>query len=179
VIDIKYILKEEDFLQANLYFFKKEGKLKQIILRTWLAYLFIISIIIGFLVWKEEMLMALVLVCILAIITFFHSGRMRRHYFHYYKKKVKVYESRFFKEVKLKVTDTHLHNESVAGQSNVFLAQISSIDETQNYFFIKLKFEGIIIPKSELNDVSELRNDLIELARKVNIQYQEDLNWKW
>ncbi|WP_231426251.1 hypothetical protein [Pedobacter sp. Leaf250] len=179
MIDIKYILKEKDFLQANLYHFKNDGKLKQIILKTWFAYLFIISMLIAFLLWKDEMLMALILFCILLIISFFHSGRMKRHYIHHYKKLLKAYESRFDKEVRLKINDSHLHYESVAGQSDVFLSQISSMSETENHFFIKLKIETVIIPKAGIENVNRLRDDLISLARNLNLNYHEDLSWKW
>lgn len=179
MIDIKYILEENDFLQLNLYFFKIEGKLKSIIRKTFITYLIIIFILCGFLIWKNEYFAATTLLVVAAIISIFHSKRMKSIYLKIFKKNIKQYESRFNKEVELQVSDSLLQVKSVAGKFDFNLSQIDSISETNEYFIIKLKIEAIIIPKKRLENVNILKEDLTKLSKKLNIKFINDFNWKW
>lgn len=179
MIDIKYILEENDFLQLNLYFFKTQGKLKSIIYKTFIAYLAIIFILCGFLIWKYEYYIAIILIVVAGIISIFHSKRMKNIYLKIFKKSIKQYESRFNKEVELQVMDSVLHVKSVAGEFDFNLSQIDSISETEEYFLIKLKIEAIIIPKKRLENANLIKEDLIKLSNKLNIEFINDLNWKW
>lgn len=92
---------------------------------------------------------------------------------------MKAYETRFNKEVKLQVSETQLHIQSIAGNSNFNLSQIDSISETQDHFFIKLKIEAIPIPKLNLEKTADLRHDFINLTNKLDIRYFSDMDWKW
>ena len=179
MIDIKYILEENDFLQLNLYFFKTEGKLKSIIRKTFIAYLIIIFILCSFLIWKNEYLVATTLLVVAAIISIFHSKRMKSIYLKIFTKNIKQYESRFNKEVELQVSDSLLQVKSVAGKFDFNLSQIDFISETNEYFIIKLKIEAIIIPKKRLENVNILKGDLTKLSEKLNIEFINNLNWKW
>ena len=179
MIDIKYILEENDFLQLNLYFFKTQGKLKSIIHKTLIAYLIIILIVCGFLIWKNEYFAATSLFVFAAIISIFHSNRMKKMYLKIFKKNIKQYESRFNKEVELQVSDFLLQVKSAAGKFDFNLSQIDSIAETHDYFIIKLKIEALIIPKKRLKNTTILKENLIKLSEKLDIPFINDLNWKW
>lgn len=179
MIDIKYILEENDFLQLNLYFFKTEGKLKSFIRKTFIAYLAIIFILCGFLIWKKEYLSTATLLIVAAIISIFHSKRMKSIYLKIFAKNIIQYESRFNKEVELQVSDSLLKVKSVAGKFDFNLSQIDSISETDDYFIIKLKIEAIIIPKKSLENVNILKEDFTKLSEKLNIEFINNLNWKW
>lgn len=67
----------------------------------------------------------------------------------------------------------------VAGKFDFNLSQIGSISETDEYFIIKLKIEAIIIPKKRLENVNILKGDLTKLSEKLNIEFINNLNWKW
>lgn len=179
MIDIKYILEENDFLQLNLYFFKTEGKLKKFIYKTFIAYLLIIMIICTFLIWKDEYLLGLVLIIVTVIISIFHSRQMKKIYLKTFKKSIKQYETRFNKEVELKLSNSIFQVISVAGQSNFNLSQIDTISETNQYFIIKLKIEAIIIPKNKLENVTAIKDEFLKLSKKLNIKYIYNLNWEW
>lgn len=179
MIDIKYILEENDFLQLNLYFFKTEGKLKKIINKTFAAYLILIFIICGFLIWKIEYYSAITFIIVAGIISLFHPKRIKSIYLKIFRKNIKQYESRFDKEVELRISDSILYVKSIAGEFDFNLSQIDSIVETNEYFIIKLKIEAIIIPKRRLENVNLIKEELRKLSEKLNVIFINNLNWKW
>lgn len=179
MIDLKYILEENDFLQLNLYFFETEGKLKRLIYKSFVAYLLIIFILCVFLIWKYEYYIPIILIVFTAILSIFHSKRMKNMYLKIFKKNIKSYENRFNKEVELQISDSVLSVKSVAGEFYFNLSQIDSISETIEYFIIRLKIEAIIIPKRKLENLEVLKENFIELSRKLNVDFINDLNWKW
>ena len=179
MIDIQYTLEENDFLQLNLYFFKTDGKLKRVIYRSFIAYLLIIFILCVFFIWENEYLPAIILIVISGILSVFHTRRMKNIYLKMFKKNIKNYETRFNKEVQLKVSDTFIEIKSVSGEFNFNLSEIDSISETNEYFIIKLKIEAIIIPKKRLHDLNLLKESLVQLSKKLNIEFITNLNWKW
>lgn len=179
MIDIKYILEQNDFLQLNLYFFKTDGKLKKITYQTFIAYLLIILILCTFLIWKHEYLLAFFLIIVSAVISIFHSKQMKRIYLKSFEKSIKQYESRFDKEVELKLSDSIFKVISVAGESNFNLSQIETISETNQYFIIKLKIEALIIPKNKLENINAVKDKFLELSKNLDIKYINNLNWEW
>lgn len=177
--EIKYTLKETDFLELHLYYFKSEGKLKRLTLKAWIAFLILIGIISGFLIWKSEIFSAIVLGITAAVISIFHSSQMKKLYKKQFKKTIKTYQSRFGKEVYLKISDSQIHVKSVAGDTYINFNEVIEFSETQNHFFIKLKTQAIIIPKTELESIENLRENLKDLAKKLDVKYIDDSNWKW
>lgn len=91
----------------------------------------------------------------------------------------KKYENRFDKEVTLRLSPLQLHVVSVAGETNLHLNQIESVTETNDYFFIKLAVEGIVIPKNKLEKPDEVGFELKEMAKNLNIKFVDAGNWKW
>jgi hypothetical protein len=62
------------------------------------------------------------------------------------------------------------------------LTLINSINEIEEYFFIRLKNKtSIIIPKAKItsNNIEEVTQFLKHLSKNLNIEYIEDLDWKW
>ncbi len=179
MIDIKYILKENDFLLANLYYYKTEGKLKKIILKTWALYTVIMTILVGIMLLKKETFISLIFLFLYIILSMTHSGRIKNVYFKNFQKSMKAYENRFNKEVKLKFSVSQLHIESVMGTTDFNISQIDSIAETKNHFFIKLRPDTIIIPKSSVEHLVILKNDIVSIAEKLNLKFHQDTEWKW
>lgn len=64
-------------------------------------------------------------------------------------------------------------------ESKIFVSALECIDETGDYFFVKLKTgEALIIPKSEV-PAGAVKNYLQALSQQLNIPYNSNLNWKW
>jgi len=70
-----------------------------------------------------------------------------------------------------------LHNSSA--ESKIKLSDVDEVVETIKYFFVKLKTSAsIIIPKEELENVDELRTELISVAGKAHAKFIFDSNWR-
>ncbi|MFC4816801.1 hypothetical protein [Flavobacterium sp. GCM10023249] len=179
MIEIQYTLQESDFLELHLYYFKSEGKLKRLTLITWIGFLLVIGILSGILIWKDDFFLVIVLGSTAALLSIFHGNQMKRVYQKHFKKTIKIYESRFGQEVYLKITESQLHVESIAGSTNINFTEVIELSETQNHFFIKLKTQAIIIPKTEVKNIANLSANLKDLAKKLNVNYRDDPNWKW
>jgi len=178
MINLIYTLNENDFLQLNLYFAKKEGRLKRFIWKSWIIFMAIMTVFIAYLLFREDYYSVISLIILVVIISTFHARQMKNIFLKQHKKGMKYYESRFNREVSLSI-DSHLNTTSIAGSNKFNLTEITSIVETQDHFFIKLKIEAIIIPKSKTEDFQSTRNELIKLAEAVRTEFVSDLNWKW
>ena len=179
MIDIKYNLTEVDYLQLNLYYFDVEGSLGKNSQKIILVFLTIIAILIFLSIYKNENLYAISLALVALFILIFHKKQMKNNYEKMFKKSIQQYKNRFDKIVELKFTETEIEVKSVAGNTQFYNSQIKSVIETKEYFFIRLQPEAIIIPKRELENIENINEYLNSLAKKLNIQYKENFEWKW
>ncbi|OYU94166.1 MAG: hypothetical protein CFE21_17200 [Bacteroidetes bacterium B1(2017)] len=179
MIELDYTLQENDFLEFQLYFFKSEGKFKSILLKTWMVFMMFVGVFIGFSIWKNLFFEAAVVAVMSIIVSFIHPWRMRRTYKKILKKDCKVFESRLNTPFHLLVDENQFHIKSILGDTNLNRNQLAKIVETGTHFFVKFKLEAVIIPKSGLSQIEQLRADLKQVALTNQIEYKEDLNWKW
>jgi N12 class adenine-specific DNA methylase len=104
---------------------------------------------------------------------------MKRIYKKDISKNIQIYKNSFGKTIELKFTKTELEIEGFTEKKSYYTAQIKSIIEIQDYFFICLQPEVVIIPKRELNNVENIKENLISLSNLLNFEFKTDLNWKW
>jgi hypothetical protein len=119
---------------------------------------------------------------IFGIISFiFYPFYQRWRYKKYYAKFIAdTYKNRFGQIVNVEFTESTIETEDITGESKIHLTEIENVTETANYFYLKLKTgEHIIIPKSKIKSVSELKTTLRQLCIKLNIDFIENLNWRW
>ena len=179
MIDIKYTLKENDFLELHLYYSKTQGQLRKMILKTLLVYLVVIVLLCGNFCYVKEFFAAIRFSLFAVLYLFFHQHCIKKIFVKCFKKDIKKYKSRFNKEVRLQVSDTQIQLKSFDGNTNLNLSQIDVISETGDYFLIKFKIEVVIIPKENLENVTDLQVNFIKLAESLNVKYVADLDWKW
>ncbi|WNM18171.1 YcxB family protein [Flavobacterium capsici] len=57
---------------------------------------------------------------------------------------------------------------------------IEEIIEIKDYIYLKIKTGGyFILPKSKIENVTEVQINLASLAEKLKINYTKELEWKW
>ena len=67
-----------------------------------------------------------------------------------------------------------------ASETKLRYHRVKTIVETGQYFFIQfVTFNGLILPKKELQDLAAMRQYLRDLGKSKDIDYLEQLNWKW
>ncbi|MDD5150374.1 MAG: YcxB family protein [Flavobacterium sp.] len=177
--DIKYKLTEDDFLQLNLYHFDVEGSLRKNSQKIIFIFLSIIAILIAISIYKNENLYAITLVSVAFFLVIFHKRETKKKFEKIFKKNIQPYKNRFDKLMELKFTETEIEVKSVAGNAQFYNSQIKSIIETKEYFFIRLQPEAIIIPKREFENTENICEYLKSFAKKLNVEYKENFEWKW
>ena len=179
MIELKYKLTEVDYLQLNLYFFDVDGSFRKNSRKIIFIFLAIITILIFVSIYKNEKLYAISFTLVAFFILLFHKKNTKKKFEKIFKKNIQQYKNRFDKIVELKITATEIEVQSVAGNTQFYNSQIKSITETQEYFFIRLQPEAIIIPKRELENTENVNENLKLLAKMLNIEYKENFEWKW
>lgn len=179
MIDLKYKLTEEDFLQLNLYHFDVEGSLRKNSRKIIFIFLSIITILIAISIYKNENLYAITLASVTFFLVIFHKRETKKKFAKIFKKSIQQYKNRFDKLVELKFTETEIEVKSVAGNTQFYNSQIKSIIETKEYFFIRLQPEAIVVPKREFKNTENISENLKSIAEKLNVEYKENFNWKW
>jgi len=116
------------------------------------------------------------------IISFlFYPLYQRKHYKNHYEKFIDdTYKNRVGITAEITFDDFAIHTTDVTGESRINLSELENVTETGDYFYLSLKTGGhLIVPKSKIGNVPELRVKLKELAGRLNIEFIEDLKWKW
>lgn len=179
LMDLNYKLKENDYLQFHLYFAKEEGKVRKEIIRGFVVWFIILSLIsiVAYKGVDNPFSYLFPIGSILSLI--FLPHRLKDHLFKSYQKHSKAYKNEFDKNVCLKIDDAHIYQISVDTEGKFKISTIEVVIETGRYFYIKLLTGCIIIPKGEVDNINPIQHELETLSEKLNINYKLDLDWKW
>ena len=179
MIDLKYKLSEEDFLQLNLYHFDVEKSFKKNSQKVIVIFLIIISILLIYFFYKNEKIYSITLALVAFFILIFHKRNMKSKFKKMFKKNIQQYKNRFDKIVELRITENEIEVKSVAGNTQFYKSQIKNIIETKDYFFIRLQPEAIVIPKRELENENKVSENLTLLSAELKVEFKKNLEWKW
>jgi hypothetical protein len=92
----------------------------------------------------------------------------------------KYYSERLSMPTKVILTENSFEISDNNGEATIQATEIEKIIEIENYIYIRLK-EGtsIIIPKKQIDAIEDLIFNLRKLAIDNEIEWEEELNWKW
>lgn len=178
---LTYSLDKNDFLQYHLFSASKTDRIKRQRTRVWL----ILSgsmLLLSFMFYQNNNEGLFYYFLIFGVITFiFYPLYQRRHYKNHYNKFVAdTYKNRFGQITNIKFAESAIETDDITGESKINLTEIENVTETGDYFYPKLRAGGhLIIPKAKIGDISQLRKELKQLCVRLNIDFIEDLNWRW
>lgn len=178
---LKYQLDQTDFLQHQLFLASKTDRIKKKRTKSWL----IVSgtmFLLGFLFYKSDNSFLSYYFLAFGIVTLiFYPLYQRQQYKNHYAKFIAdTYKNRFGQTANIHFSENAIETNDISGDSKINLSELENVTETGDYFYPSLKTGGhLIIPKSKINDVSQLRQELRQLCEKLKISFIEDLNWKW
>ncbi|KPH13381.1 YcxB family protein [Chryseobacterium sp. ERMR1:04] len=179
--EIILTLTEKNILDSLLYSASKSDPLKKsrktgrilfgaIFLLLTLIFLFLNKFIAG-------------VTFVVASITFFLFPQYLRIYYRkYFTKLSKSEENKKLIGLEYRVTfkDNYLETKNTYGESKFFYSNFEYISETKENFFIKLKTQIIIMfPKSQIENINELKSYFQEVCSRDQIEYINDENWVW
>lgn len=176
-----YQLDQNDFLQHQLFFASKTDRIKKKRTQSWL-FVSVTMILLGYLFFQSDNSLLAYYFIAFGIVTLIFYPFYQRHQYknHYAKFIADTYKNKFGQTVKIHLTENSLETNDVTGEYRINLSELESVTETGAYFYPSLKAGGhLIIPKSKISDVSQVRQELKHLCERLRINFIEDLNWKW
>lgn len=181
---IKFTLDETDYLTYQLFYASKSGDIKKARKRA-LNYMVLFVIILVILFMNQVAcgtLYKLVVLIVVLIAVIIMPFRLKNTYKKLYLKHTRaVYKNDFGKTIELTFTAETIEAITVTGTSNTLVSQIVEINEIEKYWFLHLQTLGkaFIIPKEKLQNTDETGSAIKEIAKRFNIKYNLDLEWKW
>lgn len=178
---LKYSLDEDDFLQHSLFTATKSERIKKKRRKNWImvtSAVFCLALIFYF----SENMHEVYYWLIFGVITLFFYPSYEKYQYkkHYQKYIAETYKNRFNETSTVIFDEDNIETSDRTGEMKINLSEIEKIIETTKYFYLKMKTgETLIIPKFKIENLDNLRNILEKLAIKLNINFEDDLNWKW
>ena len=176
---LKFTLKENDIFQMLLYSFKENNSLKKIIIKNLITWFVIYLIIISILFFNNQKLVSVIILFVAIMTLIILPFSIKDIYFKRLRKQTKLYVDKFDKVLTLETVNNSIKILGNEFESKISITTIEKIVETKLHFFIVFKPEVFVIPKSEIEDLKFVKNELFELNKKQNVVFENRLNWKW
>ena len=178
-MNLQYQLDGSDFVQALIFYSQQNAVLKKRRNRGWVVNtLAIFSLAFYFWTVKNHFLTIYFLIAGAIVgcgFPFYARWRQKRFYTTYVANISKDLERQ---ACKLQISDGYLEMSDNDSWSKLAVKKIQIIHEVTPYFFIRLKAGStIIIPKDRIDNINNVRKDLIELGSNFNIPVVTDLKW--
>jgi hypothetical protein len=179
--ELKLTLFEQDQLEAILFSMSKSPQIIKARKNARLLFLLLMLILaVPFFYYEKFLAILIILVGLLAFLFF------QKYLGIYYKR----YGTRYVrsKEFKNRIGIVHtitfedgcLEIKSDQMEAKYQFNQFEYITETSSAFFIKLKMaDQLFFPKNQLSEIAEFNVFLQQLCQRLQIDYREELNWKW
>ena len=178
---LHFKLDANDFLQLMLFQASKNERIKNTRIKTWLIYSFGL-LLLSFIFYQSNNRLMTYYFLILGLISVCFFPFYQRWYYknHYQKFIADTYNNRFGQACNLIFKDNYIETSDITGESKINMQVFENITETSAYFYLKIKTGGCwIIPKSQIDDVNYVRDELRMLSEKLSIPFINDLSWKW
>lgn len=120
--------------------------------------------------------------CIFAVLWFFlYPLWERNNYIKHYKNFIQEnYKDAFGKSAFLEISDKTIFIKDEVSDSKLLTSEIKEIYEIPTSIYIRMKAgKTLILPKSKIPSIQELKSELIRLSSVLKINYISDENWVW
>lgn len=178
---LTYQLNQNDFLQHQLFVASKSPRIRKNRLKSRL-FLSGTMLLLSFLFYARDNHILFYYFLIAAAITFiFYPYYLKWQYKKHYQKFIAdTYKNRFGQTANIELTELSIETHDITGESKIYLTEIESVTETSSYFYIHLRTgSNLIIPKSQVDNILLLKDQLHQLCKQLNIPFIEDFKWIW
>ena len=179
-MQLKYSLDENDYLQYQLYAASKSKNIKAQRNRTFMM-MIATFLILSYMIFSTADMMFDPLIIFFALLLILYKWYEKKRYSNHYRKNIaENYKERFGLISTLTFTENQIIDENKLGESKINYESLSAINETGDYYFLKLiTGQSLIIPKRVLADIRAFHLKLEDLKSRFNLKNKVDLNWKW
>lgn len=174
---LHYSLDKNDYLQYFLYDAAHNKDLVRKKRRTYL-YVAMLLLIIGINIYNtaEGWYSVILFIFVLCLFVFTFKPSNKLHYKNFIDKN---YQERINLESDIYFEENMLMIKNRIAESKINYEILEQINETADYFFLKLKTsESIIIPKAKIINETELKLFLQQLKNQYRLKEHTELTWK-
>ncbi len=178
---IEFTLTQEDILNHQLF---ATSKSKRVMKRRAQGKIFLMLIYMatGLFIWERSgVVIGAVFFLVCLPLYFIYASMERNQYVKHIKAFVEdQFKTRGEKKTTLTFSEKQIDMKDGDNESVVPMEEVEAIYETGSLYSISLKSgQGILIPKQYLDATTDLNSLLLQLADRLGIPYEEQLNWKW
>jgi YcxB-like protein len=175
-----YKLYQEDYLQHQLYLasISKRIESKRKGNYFWVTLFFAVITVFAFVL--QNNILAIISLIIAVITAVFYPIYERKHYKKNYLEFIKEnYPNKQDENsyVEFKEHELVIHHDY--SETTMDYSKIDRIVEIKDYIFVRIGGTSLIIPNGRIENIDEVRNRLISLAKSQSKEYIKNLNWKW
>jgi len=169
-MNVTYKIHEHDFVALYLFIFSKSQIIKKKRRNGWIVLTIIFALGFFYFLAKKDTFMcissAFVTIMTLLFYPIYFNWRYKKHY----QKVVKnTYAKRFGQTEHMEIHLDVIVVKNAIGESKIKTSEIKEIDETKDYFFLKISSDDLFfLPKKELTSVDELRTKLKDIGFVIN-----------
>lgn len=174
-------LTAKDYINYQLYYFTKNSTAFKRRKKSSLI-LSVILLILAALMYSIDKVPAAVGLAVLGIFYFVY---IRYYYTALIKKSLEknitiAVENKVNKPSTVEFKEDEVRIVSTAGYTTIYMNDLEKVTETPDYFYPTFKiYDTLIIPKAQIPDVTEARKYFQVLCHSSNLEFDDQLNWKW
>jgi YcxB-like protein len=178
---LKYCLSADDYLQHQLYIASTTKRIKRKRRQGLIVVVLAFTASTALFYETDNKLLTYYFAALSILSLVFYPFYLRNHYKKHYQKFIfDTYKERFDKYATIVFKEETLETFDETGEAKLNYSVFKEIIETSNHIFIKVRTGGgLIIPKSEAEDLENIILTLKTLADRMKIRYMEKLDWKW
>ncbi len=92
----------------------------------------------------------------------------------------KITPENYKNRIGIDIQNDHIFTSSGSSEAKISTNEIKEIAELKDIIVIRLDVtKTFVIPKDQVKDLPALISELKDLAKKVKVNYSEELNWVW
>ena len=177
---LKYSLDENHYLIHQLYIASKSERIIKKRFRNKII-VPVFYVIFGILFFVKENIALAIIFGFFAILWYFLYPKWeRRKYTNHFKAYIKEnFTEKLNHIVTVELADDFIHTLDAGSESKVSMSEVIEFVEISSMFLIKIKGgQSLIIPK-DTNDVEVLRLLFMDLSKRLNVPFSQEMNWEW
>jgi len=180
-VKLNFNLSEQDLLIFQLYTASNSPYIKRSRRVNWLVVpiLYLVFSVVLYLADSLDFSIGFLVLAILWLIfyPFFQKSRYEKGYKRH---NIEYFKNRFDKPVELSFTKEYIASKDESGEGKMKLSELEALHEIQDYYFLKFNSGvSLIIPKKEVVEFNKLKELLESLVKKLQIEHEVNLEWKW
>ena len=180
-MNLNFKITNENYLTFQLYLASKSQSILKKRKRTRLVVPILYSVFAISLFVLESPFLAAGFAAFAMFWFFFYPLWEKGKYIKYYRKVIEEnHKSRIGTDIKIELQNDHLFSTSGGSEAKISTNEIKEIVELKDLILIRLDVtQAFVIPKDKINDLPGLIGELKDLAKKIKVNYREELGWDW